>query len=585
MKIAEQETSSPLAERSVLFVAGVEEAPLRYRVYLPAEALNLVDVKTQIYFHSAPELEVADAKAELIVLHRVKASKRILELISSARGRGVRTLFDVDDLIFDPENTGNIPWLRFQPPDQAAAFIRDISRYRSAIEACDGLIGSTQTLCDEAERLIGIPTRYFPNGVGVRLAYLSERALNQPKNKKSLRLGYLSGTKTHQLDFEFIEPAVIQALEKFNDAELWLVGNIETSRHLKRFGDRVKQLRIQPWQHLPLLTRQLDVNLAPLTLDNVFNETKSAIKWLEAGLVCTPTIASPTQPYRDAITHGRNGLLATSTADWYECLAAFLNDADLRERVGKQAREDALTNFNPEAQGKRYLKILEWATQLDRSPSVHSFPEIDDGFVKPHALEPYDMTLVTQRTDPKVPTMDLSIAEPLEFELSLCGAQQVRLDLLFATYGGPGGGGEVVIKDSAGELINATVPASQIAEGTWASFDFNLSAPTNHATAYVKLKTPSQGRRSRIALWADLSGTHLFGSKLAIGSPCVRIWICEGDQIAMLPDGSVANIGSYDTLMARFRLAKYLFHVNGWEAMTKRTGEFLVRRVRAKLTS
>ena len=56
--------------------------------------------------------------------------------------------------------------------------------------------------------------------------------------------------------------------------------------------------------------RTLDVNLAPLAPGSVFNEAKSAIKWLEAALVATPTVASPTEPYVAAIDHGRTGLLA-----------------------------------------------------------------------------------------------------------------------------------------------------------------------------------------------------------------------------------------------------------------------------------
>ena len=55
------------------------------------------------------------------------------------------------------------------------------------------------------------------------------------------------------------------------------------------------------------LLRDLDVNLAPLAPDSRFNEAKSAIKWLEAALVETPTIASPSGPFREAIEDGRTG--------------------------------------------------------------------------------------------------------------------------------------------------------------------------------------------------------------------------------------------------------------------------------------
>src|SRR5215510_9282502 len=97
-----QYTSNPdsLVKR-VLFVAGIEEAPLRYRAYLPAEALSLFNISSHVCFHTEPRLEILAKDADLVVLYRVRATRRLLELISNLRSRGVRVLFDVDDLIFD----------------------------------------------------------------------------------------------------------------------------------------------------------------------------------------------------------------------------------------------------------------------------------------------------------------------------------------------------------------------------------------------------------------------------------------------------------------------------------------------------
>jgi hypothetical protein len=50
----------------------------------------------------------------------------------------------------------------------------------------------------------------------------------------------------------------------------------------------------------------LDINLAPLVMDNPFAQSKSEIKYMEAALVRAPTIASPTDAYRFAIRPGEN---------------------------------------------------------------------------------------------------------------------------------------------------------------------------------------------------------------------------------------------------------------------------------------
>jgi len=113
-----------------------------------------------------------------------------------------------------------------------------------------------------------------------------------------------------------------------------------------------------PWLELPGALRDLDINLAPLAPGSSFNEAKSAIKWLEAALVETPTIATPTEPFREAIDHGGSGLLAATTGEWVDALDLLLDDEAERARIGARARRRALLTWSPELQGQRYHAIL-----------------------------------------------------------------------------------------------------------------------------------------------------------------------------------------------------------------------------------
>ena len=91
----------------------------------------------------------------------------------------------------------------------------------------------------------------------------------------------------------------------------------------------------------------------------MFNEAKSAIKWLEAALCATPTVASPTAPFAQAITDGVDGLLAATPDDWVEALDRLVRDEGLRVRVGARARRHALLGWSPARQGACYREILE----------------------------------------------------------------------------------------------------------------------------------------------------------------------------------------------------------------------------------
>jgi len=375
---AEEVYSSPPREREVtqvrrvLFVSGIEGAPLRYRVRLPAEALELLGVESEVRHYRDPGLDQIAARVDAVVIYRVPATPQILALIDATRAKGTPVLFDVDDLIFDPSVADSIPALKLLPPDEAELWMQGVHRYRTTLEACDVFIGSTRALVDHAERVTGLPAERYPNGVGIVLARLSDEALRRPRAPGGLRIGYLSGTTTHDHDWLHIEPTVLAVLRRRPDVELWLGGHVSPSTALQDLGDQVRRIPMLPWTELPGVLRDLDVNLAPLEPGSIFNEAKSAIKWLEAALTATPTIASPTEPFREVIADERNGLLANTRDEWGRALEGLLDDVDARARVGERARRDALLGFSPHVQGARYLAILERARRRATEPRTRA---------------------------------------------------------------------------------------------------------------------------------------------------------------------------------------------------------------------
>ncbi len=85
---------------------------------------------------------------------------------------------------------------------------------------------------------------------------------------------------------------------------------------------------------------------------------------MEAALVETPTIASPTEPFRGAIDDGVTGLLARSDDDWAESISRLLDDDDLRRRTGRAPRSRCLVALVTHVQGARYLELLGQALDL-----------------------------------------------------------------------------------------------------------------------------------------------------------------------------------------------------------------------------
>lgn len=381
----------------VLFVAGIQGAPLRYRVHLAAEGLRLLGVGTEVRHYRDPGLETALAQADAVVLYRVPATWQLLALLDKLRADrpAVPVVFDIDDLIFDPRLRGQVDGLESLSPEEEELWWRGVARYRTTMERADLYLGSTRMLCEQATEVVGLPARRFANGVGALLAQASDEALQRPRTDGPPRIGYFSGTTTHDADWALVEPAVLEVMREHPDVELWLGGPLEPTPALAAVRDRVRRLPFVPWHELPGLLRDVDVCLAPLT-ESRFNEAKSAIKWLEAALVETPVVASPTEPFREAVRDGRTGYLAASHEEWVTALTGLLDDAVLRRRVGTQARREALLRWSPHLQGRAYLAALETAaeqvalhghrTPSDWEPVADDEPlSAADAYVEPYA--------------------------------------------------------------------------------------------------------------------------------------------------------------------------------------------------------
>ncbi len=354
--------------RSVVFVVGIDGAPLRYRAQFPAEALELAGIDTTVLHYADPAVERAVARADAVVLYRVPATPRILTIADEARAAGTPVAFDVDDLIVDPEIESDVPALRALAHDEAALWREGVMRYRTTLEHCDAYIGSTEPLVERVAEATGLPAHLKQNAYGLEVARRSDDALRLPREPGPVRIGYFSGTKTHDEDLRTVVPALVSVLDAAPHTELWLGGLLPDVEELQEFGDRVRRLPLRPWNELPAVLRQVDVNLAPLADLGLFNQSKSAIKWLEAALVATPTIATATRPFSSAIRDGVDGVLIDDVDQWAPTMTALVADGPERARIGAAARRRALVQWSPHLQAARLVEILRRIHEAPSSP-------------------------------------------------------------------------------------------------------------------------------------------------------------------------------------------------------------------------
>jgi glycosyltransferase involved in cell wall biosynthesis len=344
-------------------VAYVYEVPdtstFRYRVFNMVEALGLEDRDRPIsatWFTGTelPILERLIGDVDTLVICRTRYTARLDSLVTRARASGSRVLFDVDDLIFDTRYVSLILETLDRNPGEAMLdeWFAAMSRLGAMLRLCDGAISTNEFLSSHIEDFAQLPTWVVPNFLN-RLQLERSAEVRHTRHESApspgvTSIGYFSGTPTHNRDFELVSTALARVMTRHSELRLSIVGFLDIGPALRAFTDRIDTRPLTDFLTLQTLIGSADINIVPL-LTNVFSNSKSELKYFEAAVVETPTLASPTYTFQRAIEDGVNGFLVDAY-DWEARLEqAVRGELDLAA-VAERGLEDVLRRYTPESQ-------------------------------------------------------------------------------------------------------------------------------------------------------------------------------------------------------------------------------------------
>jgi glycosyltransferase involved in cell wall biosynthesis len=347
---------------SGVIASGVRGDTRRYRTFHLYEQCCILGLNMCLSHVTDPGFREQVEQSDLLVLHRAPWDSNIEHALDSIHRKGGKVIYDTDDLLFDQAVFKHIDSPDFADPVRSALYRDDMARHRRTMEACDVIMTSTQYLADQASKL-GIVTIVHRNGFSAEMLALANMTNEcpRPENRKTV-IGYASGTPTHNHDFEVIGPPLRKTLKENPRASLWLIGPIKLSKDWIDYRAQIIHSPHMPWRLLPAYLSGFDINLAPLVIDNPFSQSKSEIKWMEAALVRTPTIASKTEAYQSAIQSGATGIVATSIGEWWEALTELIGDKDKRQAMGAAGREAAIHSYSPQVRANEFRLVLQQIT-------------------------------------------------------------------------------------------------------------------------------------------------------------------------------------------------------------------------------
>jgi glycosyltransferase involved in cell wall biosynthesis len=230
--------------------------------------------------------------------------------------------YELDDDLWSVDQTNNAAY-------QVYSRYHTLDAVETAINAADLVTVTREPLAEVIRRQTGHPN------VKVIGNYVPEFVLGLERHRpEHVTIGWTGGA-SHTLDTAMIARAVRRCMNTDPSLRLHIVG----TDFRPTFGHTHARLtRWEPdprdyYQHL-----DFDIGLAPIT-SSVFNESKSPLKALEYAAMGIPVIASDFGPYPEFVVHGVTGFLAKRDKDWRDYIRELVADADLRESMGKKARE------------------------------------------------------------------------------------------------------------------------------------------------------------------------------------------------------------------------------------------------------
>ncbi|EQC77975.1 Lipopolysaccharide biosynthesis protein [Streptococcus sp. HSISM1] len=331
-------------EQYILLIDGVENIIpqcTRYRVLNKAEQLRKHGFEVMVTNLSDFQLSMAQ-NASHIIIYRSPISPELLRLCHMAQDYGKSIFYDIDDLVFDTVYTDQLSYTQGLNSVEKGNYDAGVRNYGYMLENCDGAITSTNQLQEELYKYQSKVLLNRNLASDDLIAISSQYIKDYSQTSDIVKIGYFSGSISHNENFELIKPAIKQLLTKYSNVQLHIVGILDIPQDMKPFENQIVTHDYVDWDKLPALISEVDINLAPL-VDSIFNRAKSEIKWIEAALVKVPTVASKIGAFSDMVIDGETGLLATDD-QWFDKLEALVLSPELRQNIAESAYRAVLEN-------------------------------------------------------------------------------------------------------------------------------------------------------------------------------------------------------------------------------------------------
>lgn len=249
-----------------------------------------------------------------------------------------KLVFDFDDSIWFQNVTSN---------NKNLAWLKDPLKTDKIIRFADMVFAGNEYLADHARQ-------FNSNVIIVPTTIDTDEYRPKPSKEANAKvcIGW-SGSFSTIEHFEIILPVLRKMKEKYGDKIYFkVIGD-------KNYANPALGIKGIGWSKEGELEElgELDIGIMPLPNDE-WAKGKCGLKGLQYMALEIPTIMSPVGVNSDIIKDGENGFLAEGEQEWMDRLSALVEDASLRNRLGKNGRKTVVDKYSVLSLREKYVSYF-----------------------------------------------------------------------------------------------------------------------------------------------------------------------------------------------------------------------------------
>lgn len=251
---------------------------------------------------------------------------------------GKRVVFDFDDSIWLADTSpGNKKW----------EWVKRPAKFFDNVRFAHTVMAGNHYLAAKASAL-------NPDTVVVPTTIDTELHVPKPELRGGavLCLGW-SGSISTVRHFETLIPVFLRLKKKYGKRISFKLVGDAAYRHPEL---EVESIAWTEATEVDVLN-SFDIGLMPLPNDE-WARGKCGLKGLACMACEVPVVMSPVGVNQEIISHGCNGLLATTEEEWLDCLSQLIDNPTLRKQLGETGRRTVIANYSVRTHQQRYFEIL-----------------------------------------------------------------------------------------------------------------------------------------------------------------------------------------------------------------------------------